>query len=106
MKPLTAIIAMVSLIIVGLVIVNNADAYGVSCLCVEGEPCRCENFARPALMMGGFLTIAAGAAIPVLALITASRKGHAAAEVSLLRDAQKHRLDKAINPPLLVITMS
>lgn len=80
LKPLTVIILTVSLIIFGMVVVRS-DAYTVSCSCYvpEGETCPpCPNFTRDAVSTAGFIIIAAGAALPVLVLIAAKKKGNMA----------------------------
>lgn len=79
LKPVTVIILTVSLIIFGMLVVRSSDTFIVSCSCYtpEGETCPpCPNLARDAVMTAGFLIIAAGAALPVLALIAAKKKGN------------------------------
>lgn len=71
LKPLSVIVLTVGLIIAGWVLVNSSDGYIVNCLCAEGYQCPCPNFIADAILTIGFLTIAAGAALPVLSLIAA-----------------------------------
>ncbi len=79
LKPVTVIIVTVSLIIFGMIIVRSSDTFTVDCLCyaLEGETCPpCPQSARDAVMTGGFSIVAAGAALVVVTLIAAKKKGN------------------------------
>lgn len=79
LRPVTLIILTVSLIIFGMFVVRESNAFTVFCSCypLEGEETcpPCPQIARDAVMTAGFLIIAAGAALPVLALNAARKKG-------------------------------
>lgn len=78
-KPLTVILLTVGLIIGGMIITSWSGGSAVSCQCYveEGQQCPpCENPVANAIMAAGFVRIAAGAALPVMALMAARKNAN------------------------------